>query len=87
MIINLSGKVGESCPTAATAHLLLLLLLFVLPLALFLVGLAQLLDALLEPVPVRLAGHTQLLEDGAVQLQQLLSANLHTKGHFVHKLL
>lgn len=70
------SKVCEAGFAGAAPHLLLLPLLLVQLLPLLVVGLPQLLDAVLEPVPVPFAGDPQLLEDGAVQLQQLLTAHL-----------
>ncbi len=75
----LSGKICKAGPARASTHLLLLLLLLVLSLSLFLVRLLELLDALLEPLSVRFARHSQLLERAAVQLQQLFSNHLESK--------
>ncbi len=75
----LSGEICETGPARAPTHLLLLLLLLVLSLSLFLVRLLELLDALLEPLSVRFARHSQLLERAAVQLQQLFPNHLESK--------
>jgi len=77
----LSGKMCEAGPAGAPTHLLLLLLLLVLSLPLFLVGLLEILDALLEPLPVRLAAHAQLLQRAALQLQQLFANHLPQRRH------
>ncbi len=68
-VLFLSGEICEAGPARASTHLLLLLLLLVLSLSLFLVGLLEVLDALLEPLSVGFARHSQLLERAAVQLQ------------------
>ena len=78
-VLFLSGEICEAGPARAPTHLLLLLLLLVLPLSLFLVRLLEVLDALLEPLSVGFARHSQLLERAAVQLQQLFTYHLESK--------